>query len=286
MLYVNQVEPNFRMLRFAEPVHIQLGHGESDKGGSVSNQHKAYDLTFVGGEAGRHRLAGRPARLRRRAADAAGRPAAARPRLPGRPRLARDRACGCSTRPPGRATGPASRTARSPATASRSSRPSSPTRSPGDLPAAPPYRAVLRRHAAADRAIRAARCEDGDRHLVDAGGYGWQWDFADACVTDISAVAYDWLATGKPLVITEPARGRVPPAVALLDELPLLSSAEASASCRESARCKLIRNRREQLLGLTCHYFGDTSAISRARSVSRTRSSARTRSQQSPSRLI
>ena len=56
VLYLNQVEPNFRMLRFAAPVHIQIGHGESDKGGSVSNQHKAYDLTFVGGDAGRDRL--------------------------------------------------------------------------------------------------------------------------------------------------------------------------------------------------------------------------------------
>ena len=57
VLYPNQVEQNFRMLRFAEPVHIQIGHGESDKGGSVSNQHKAYDYTFIGGPAGRERLA-------------------------------------------------------------------------------------------------------------------------------------------------------------------------------------------------------------------------------------
>ena len=56
ILYLNQVESNFRMLRFASPVHVQIGHGESDKGGSVSNQHKAYDLTFVGGDAGRDRL--------------------------------------------------------------------------------------------------------------------------------------------------------------------------------------------------------------------------------------
>ena len=55
-MYLNQIDANFRMLRFASPVHIQIGHGESDKGGSVSNQHKAYDLTFVGGDAGRDRL--------------------------------------------------------------------------------------------------------------------------------------------------------------------------------------------------------------------------------------
>ncbi len=41
----------------AAPVHVQIGHGESDKGGSVSNQHKAYDVTLVGGQAGRDRLA-------------------------------------------------------------------------------------------------------------------------------------------------------------------------------------------------------------------------------------
>ena len=48
MLYLNQIEANFRMLRSPSPVHIQIGHGESDKGGSVSNQHKAYDLTRWG----------------------------------------------------------------------------------------------------------------------------------------------------------------------------------------------------------------------------------------------
>ncbi len=77
VLYVNNVERNFRMLRFAEPVHIQLGHGDSDKGASVSNQHKAYDLTFVGGEAGRDRLA----------AALFDFDAAARVRLVGRPQL-------------------------------------------------------------------------------------------------------------------------------------------------------------------------------------------------------
>ena len=40
----------------ATAVHVQMGHGESDKDGSLSNQHQAYDLTFVGGEVGRDRL--------------------------------------------------------------------------------------------------------------------------------------------------------------------------------------------------------------------------------------
>ena len=33
VLYLNQIEANFRMLRSPSPVHIQIGHGESDKGG-------------------------------------------------------------------------------------------------------------------------------------------------------------------------------------------------------------------------------------------------------------
>ena len=84
VLYANQVEQNFRMLRFAEPVHIQIGHGESDKGGSVSNQHKAYDYTFIGGPAGRERLARGLYDFDADARRPGGRPTAARPRGRGR----------------------------------------------------------------------------------------------------------------------------------------------------------------------------------------------------------
>ena len=109
VLYINQVEPNFRMLRFGGPVHVQIGHGESDKGGSVSNQHKAYDVTLVGGQAGRDRLA----TLR-------GFDVEHRTRLIGRPQLDYDypgrrpgpqaRIGGSSTHPPGKAIVRASRT--------------------------------------------------------------------------------------------------------------------------------------------------------------------------------
>ena len=115
VLYLNQVEANFRMLRFAAPVHIQLGHGESDKGSSISNQHKAYDLTFVGGAAGRDRLG---AALRDFDAEhapcrSAGRNSIMTTRARRSGRVGRLRVC---TPRPGRATGRASRTARWPAT--------------------------------------------------------------------------------------------------------------------------------------------------------------------------
>lgn len=43
-LYVNHDPVNFESLRFSSMVHVYLGHGDSDKGVSVSNQVKAYDL--------------------------------------------------------------------------------------------------------------------------------------------------------------------------------------------------------------------------------------------------
>jgi hypothetical protein len=114
-------------------------------------------------------------------------------------------------------------------------------------------------HRAADKSIRALLAKGGDRHLIDRGDYGWQWDFADACITDISAVAYDWLATGKPLVITEPAPGAYRPHSALLDSIALLSSAEASDVMSRIRALQTDSEAREQLRSLTCHYFGDVS---------------------------
>ena len=261
VLYVNQVERNFRMLRFTEPVHIQLGHGESDKAYSVSNQHKAYDLTFVGGQAGRDRL---EAALRGFDADR-------RTVGVGRPQLDHD-----YPGAPGWPRGSGLRVWYAPTW--EGDRPSVAYGSLVShglavveaLLADERVRVVYRphprtglasaAHREADRAIRARLARAGDRHLVDTGAYGWQWTFADACVTDISSVAYDWLATGKPLVVTEPTTSSAyRPASRLLDELPLLPADEAGSVL------DLLRERGlggdggvdPRLAELTYHYFGD-----------------------------
>ena len=165
------------MLRFAEPVHVQIGHGESDKGSSVSNQHKAYDLTFVGGAAGRDRLQTGAARLRRRGAhparsaarsstttipahrtgrrgraaglvraDLGGRPAEHRVRVAGQPRGGDRR--GAAGRPDGSG--------------------SSTGRTRGPAGPRPP-------RARPTRPSAAGSAQAGDRHLIDEGEYGWQW---------------------------------------------------------------------------------------------------------------
>lgn len=255
VLYVNQVEPNFRVMRFADPVHIQLGHGESDKGGSVSNQHKAYDYTFVAGEAGRLRLAEALYDF----------DAQTRVKLVGRPQLDYDYPGAPAWPPDGRI-----RVLYAPTW--EGDRPSSRYSSVlthgaaivASLRADPRVRIIYRPHprtgkvlaghGEADRAIRAQLAADGDRHLVDTGSYGWQWSFADRCVTDISAVAYDWLATTKPLLITEPAQEVYRPPSRLLETLPLLPADRAG----EAARLLLDTPAAPELAALAAHYFGDT----------------------------
>ena len=261
VLYLNQVEPNFRMLRFANPVHIQIGHGESDKGGSVSNQHKAYDLTFVGGDAGRDRLA-----QALRGFDASERTLAiGRPQLdhsyPGAPPWPRDSGLRVWYAPTWEGDRPS---------IAYGSLASHGVAIIEALLADPSIHVIYRphprtgyassSHRAADKTIRALLAKQGNRHLVDREGYGWQWDFADACVTDISAVAYDWLATGKPLLITEPAPGAYRPPSALLDTIPLLSAAEAPEVLAKIRALQGDSDARDKLRDLAFHYFGDVSA--------------------------
>ena len=205
VLYLNQIEANFRMLRFASPVHIQIGHGESDKGGSVSNQHKAYDLTFVGGDAGRDRLIARCAVSMRPSArcELAARSLTTATQAPC---LARDSGMRVWYAPTWEGDRPS---------IAYGSLASHGVAIIEALLADPSIRIIYRPHARtgyasrkhrdADRAVRACSPRPATGTLLIAG-YGWQWDFADACITDISAVAYDWLPTGKPLVITEPAQ--------------------------------------------------------------------------------
>jgi hypothetical protein len=260
VLYLNQIEANFRMLRFPSPVHIQIGHGESDKGGSISNQHKAYDLTFVGGDAGRDRL-----ECALRGFDATERTlAVGRPQLdysyPGAPPWPRDSGLRVWYAPTWEGDRPS---------IAYGSLASHGVAIIEALLADPSIRVIYRPHARtgyaspqhrdADRTVRGLLAKAGDRHLVDRESYGWQWDFADACITDISAVAYDWLATGKPLVITEPSSSAYRPPSPLLDALPLLGAAEAGEVVSRILALQGDPTAMEQLHGLTYHYFGDVS---------------------------
>jgi hypothetical protein len=261
VLYLNQLEANFRMLRFASPVHIQIGHGESDKDSSISNQHKAYDLVFVGGDAGRDRL-GKALR---------GFDANEHTLLVGRPQLDYTYQGAPSwPRDSGMRVWYAPTWAGDRPSIAYGSLASHGVAIIEALLADPSIRVIYRphprtryttrEHRDADKAVRALLARTGDRHLVDRDGYGWQWDFADACITDVSAVAYDWLATGKPLVITEPAPSAYRPISPLLDTLPLLGVAESGEVLKKIRALQGDSAAGEQLRDLAYHYFGDVSA--------------------------
>ena len=56
LLYVNHSVLNYEPLRFHRLRHVHVGHGESEKSYMISNQVKAYDRVFVAGSAAAARL--------------------------------------------------------------------------------------------------------------------------------------------------------------------------------------------------------------------------------------
>lgn len=97
-------------------------------------------------------------------------------------------------------------------------------------------------------------------HLFDQGGeLGWQIAAADVQITDISAMVYDRLATGKPLVVTRPAS-----ATAQVDESGFLGSAEwmSTADLADPLGFldRVIHDEasRANLAFWASHHFGDT----------------------------
>ncbi|MFI5425659.1 CDP-glycerol glycerophosphotransferase family protein [Aeromicrobium sp. UC242_57] len=257
VLYVNHDPINFESLRFTSMVHVYLGHGDSDKGVSVSNQVKAYDLCF---------LAGRAA-LERTASAVMLYDAAARSVLIGQPQAD-------GTAP----VSPSPDPTRSTVLYAPTWEASQPSVSYGSLEThgaalvqalSGTYRVVYRPHplngvirpsyAAADARVR----ELADRVDTDVP---LEQSFADAdvLVTDVSAVTLNWLPTGKPLLVTTPA---VPyPPSALMDTVPLLAphddfkavvAEQLTSDPTAAARAALVE-----------HYLGDpTPGVATARFI-------------------
>jgi hypothetical protein len=212
-LYVNQSYQNFSALRYADMLHVYLSHGESEKTAYVaSNQVKAYDFAFVAGEAA-------VARYRDGLVNFE---ADARLRTIGRPQL--------DVRGGARAHPTSDRTTVLYAPTWEGDRPSTAygsVESHGSgivaaLVRDARYRLIYRPHprtgwaspaaGAMDRRLqqavrKAAEDDPGAGHRVDLDPhFGPQMDEADVMICDVSAVAMDFLPTGKPLIVTEPAR--------------------------------------------------------------------------------
>ncbi|WP_073706367.1 CDP-glycerol glycerophosphotransferase family protein [Glutamicibacter sp. 0426] len=261
VFYVNQNIRNFQMMRFNAPDHVFISHGESEKAYMWSNQLKAYDYVFSAGQAARDRLG-----LHLRNFDAGH-----RTRLIGRPQIDVDYLAPYSI---------------------NHSLPTvlyAPTWE-GDRPSMNygsllshgeglidalikdgGFNIIFRPHPRSginsaqygqavervrDKLNSANSTATGRLLFDDTTHWGWQWVQSDICITDISAVAYDFLATGKPMFVTTPVSEE-----ATISDSPALSKVPSLAAAQSADSPALIRSALlEENAGfkeVVEYYFGD-----------------------------
>jgi hypothetical protein len=112
----------------------------------------------------------------------------------------------------------------------------------------------------ADARLRAL-IEPADGSFVSQDRELWE-DFVEAALLlcDVSAVANDWLPTGRPLIITRPSGiGTHEARTELLDVVPRLEAAQATAAGTIVQEQIAQDPAREERLALTEYYLGDTS---------------------------
>jgi hypothetical protein len=210
ILYVNQNTRNFQMMRYPNRWHVFINHGESDKMYMTSNQYKAYDFAFVAGDAARKRLS---AALWDYNVDertfSIGRPQA--DYVQGDPPYPSDDRISVLYAPTWEGDRPA---------AEYGSVASHGVQLAQQILASNRHRLVYRPHprsgvvdAAYGRAnqhiidmiAEANRADASAHHIYDtSSSLGWQLSAPDIAVCDVSAMIYDRLAVGKPLLVTRP----------------------------------------------------------------------------------
>ncbi|MEQ1735315.1 MAG: CDP-glycerol glycerophosphotransferase family protein [Rhodoglobus sp.] len=210
VFYVNQNAKNFQMFRYGRMWHVFINHGESDKVYMTTNQFKAYDFSFVAGDAAIDRLSHKlwDFDLGKRV-FAVGRPQA--DHFAGELPYAPDDRTVVLYAP----TWEGDREA-----AAYGSIATHGVALVSALLATGRHRVIYRPHPRsgvldpeyrdANRAIigaiaQANASDPGAQHVFDDGPtLGWQLVAADVAITDVSAMVYDRLATGKPLLVTRP----------------------------------------------------------------------------------
>ncbi len=211
VFYVNQNTKNFQMFRYGQRWHVFINHGESDKMYMTTNQFKAYDYSLVAGDAAINRLQKvlwdfdfdkRAIKIGRPQADHY---SGTLPYTPDdrtvvlyAPTWEGDRGA-----------------------AAYGSIASHGVELVRALLATGKHRVIYRPHprsgvvdyayGAANREIigmlaAANSADPAAHHVHDTGSeLGWQLSATDVAIVDISAMVYDRLASGKPLMVTRPA---------------------------------------------------------------------------------
>lgn len=265
VLYVNQNTRNFQMFRYGRRWHVFINHGESDKMYMTTNQYKAYDYSLIAGQAARDRLTRTlwDYDIDRRTIEI------------GRPQA--DHYSGALP------YAPDDRTVVLYAPTWEGDRPSAHYGSIAThgealvnaLLATGRHRVIYRPHprsgvvddlyGAAHRRILAAidtanAADRGAQHVYDDGPeLGWQLAAADVAVVDISAMVYDRLAVGKPLMITRPADERASVDTnGYLSDCEWLTAEGAADIVAEVERVRADEAAIARLRMWVQHYFGDT----------------------------
>jgi hypothetical protein len=265
VFYVNQNARNFQMFRYGRMWHVFINHGESDKMYMTTNQFKAYDYSLVAGDAAVDRL-------RRKLWDF---DVDNRTIKIGRPQA--DHFAGDLPYTPDDRTvvlyAPTWEGDRQ--AAAYGSVHSHGVTLVEKLLASDAHRLIYRPHPrsgvldpefkrANERiiaAIAAANARDPRaQHVYDDGPtLGWQLAAADVAITDVSAMVYDRLATGKPLLIARPVS-----ATAEIDEHGFLGAAEwleadqAGDIIRLIERVRTSEEAQQRLEYWVERHFGDT----------------------------
>lgn len=264
-LYVNQNTRNFQMMRFNSMLHVFISHGESDKTYMISGQLKAYDYAFIAGDAAASRLS----------RALLGYDVPTRTKRIGRPQLDAEVRSG-PTLPDDHRTvvfyAPTWEGDRSSMTygslVSHGLAMLQPLLRSGRhrviVRPHPRTGVVSEDHKQAIEQVRTLLAEANAQdprahHLFDeTPGFDWQLRRADVCITDVSAAAIDWLATGKPLVVTEPVdHDAVLPDEGFLATADLLPASRARDIVAVLDDVISDEAAAEDRLRWTRHYFGD-----------------------------
>ncbi|MEX1079228.1 MAG: CDP-glycerol glycerophosphotransferase family protein [Homoserinimonas sp.] len=265
VFYVNQNSRNFQMFRYGRMWHVFINHGESDKMYMTTNQFKAYDYSLVAGDAAVERL-------RRKLWDF---DVDNRTIKIGRPQA--DHFVGDLPYTPDDRTvvlyAPTWEGDRQ--AAAYGSVQSHGVALVERLLASDSHRLIYRPHPRSGvldpdfrranehiiSAIAAANARDPQaQHVYDNGPtLGWQLAAADVAITDVSAMVYDRLATGKPLLIARPVSE-----TAEIDEHGYLGAAEwleageAGDIINIVERVRTSEEAQQRLEYWVEHHFGDT----------------------------
>jgi CDP-glycerol glycerophosphotransferase (TagB/SpsB family) len=265
VLYVNQNQKNFQMFRYGRMWHVFINHGESDKMYMTTNQFKAYDYALVAGQAAIDRLSRKlwDFDVARRAVPI-GRPQA--DHFAGDLRYPADDRTVVLYAPTWEGDRPA---------AAYGSIASHGVALANAVLASPRHRLIYRPHPrsgvisaeyrAANQAIiaaiAAANRADADAHHVfdDGPDLGWQLAAADVAITDVSAMIYDRLAVGKPILVARPSS---PDAEidddGFLSVVDWIDASEAGVAVDLVDRALSDPEAQTKLAHWSTHYFGDT----------------------------